>query len=341
MPRILLTGFEPFGNNTTNVSRSILKQIEPAITLEDPWYNSRPGHRVMKNIDIMVEKQLLTVDEVGSNAVAKRIENGESWDFIIQMGLCEVCDRIRFELTAQNKLDMRIPDNSGRKVTNQVIGQTNLYANNSLVKSLSHPPLENVIVSNDAGTYVCNETYYRTLAALSNRVINDSVNAYFIHFPSSNKLSVQESIEKLKQILGRIFYKPVIDVVGALVIDDNKIMLARRNDTSEMPGLWEFPGGKIENGESDFEAIIREMDEELGWTVSPIRTVSSIYHEYPDFAINLKLVEVAIDNSECMVPNSKWTSHDEIAWFTDIEGVDVAQADFGLATSILKVINAK
>ena len=41
------------------------------------------------------------------------------------------------------------------------------------------------------------------------------------------------------------------------------------------------------------------------------------------------------------MPNSKWTSHDEIAWFTDIEGVDVAQADFGLATSILKVINAK
>ena len=341
MARILVTGFEPFGNNKTNVSQAILERIESEILIEDPWYNLRTSPSGKRNINVIIEKQSLTVDEVGSKVVAKRVENNESWDLIIHMGLCETCENIRFELTAQNKLDMRIPDNSGRQLSDVLIGESNLYCNNSFSKSLNHSPIEHLTLSNDAGTYLCNETYYRTLESLSNRAINDTLNACFIHFPDESKVSVNESVLILKQIIARILFKPVIDVVGALIIDGDKIMLAKRNTTSEMAGVWEFPGGKIENSESDFEAIIREMDEEFGWKVYPNRFVSSVYHEYSTFAINLKVIEVSIEITESMEPNSRWTSHDEIGWFTNIEDLNIAQADYEIAISILNEINTK
>jgi len=341
MRRILMTGFEPFGNNKTNVSQDILEGIESELLIEDPWNEFRPETSGNRKVKVIIEKQLLTVDEVGSKVVAKRVENNESWDLIIHMGLCETCEKIRFEFTAQNKLDMRIPDNSGRQLNDVLIGESNLSCNNSFSKSLNHPPIEHLILSNDAGNYLCNETYYRTLDSLSNKATNDSLNACFIHFPSESKVSVKESIHVLKQIIGRFFFKPIIDVVGALIIDGDKIMLAKRNITSEMGGMWEFPGGKIENGESEYEAIVREMNEEFGWIVYPNRIVSSIHHEYPTFAINLKVIEVSIGIDESMEPNSRWTSHDEIGWFTDVEELNIAQADHDLAISILNEINTK
>ena len=341
MARILLTGFEPFGTNETNVSQLILQQIESRLIIEDPWHGCRLRTDGKGSIEVELEKKLLTVDEAGSRLIAKRLDSGETWDVIIHMGLCEICEKIRFELTAQNKLDMRIPDNSGRQLKEKLIGKTDLHVNNTLVKSLVHPPLEEIVLSNDAGTYLCNETYYRTLQSLGNRTVGELTTACFIHFPGENITPVQDSVNILKKIIGRIIFKPVIDVVGALLVNGDKIMLAKRNTTSEMPGMWEFPGGKIEYGESDYEAIVREIEEEFGWNVVPNRLVSSIYHEYPEFAINLKIIEVSMDFSEALSPNPRWTSHDEISWFNNIDGLNIAQADYQLATSIIKEINAK
>lgn len=341
MPRILVTGFQPFGDNQTNVSQQILEAIESEILVHDPWYDLRPQPNGEKNLKVIIDKQLLTVDEAGSKSVAKRVENDESWDLIVHMGLCENCENIKFENTAQNKLDMRIPDNSGRQLDNVIIGESNLFCNKLFSAALKNPPINNLILSDDAGTYLCNETYYRTLESLSNKVINEPLNACFIHFPSESKVPVQDSILMLKQIIERILFKPIINVVGALLVDGNKLMLAKRNTTSEMAGIWEFPGGKVEDGESDFEAIIREMDEEFGWKVYPNRIVSSNYHEYSTFAINLKVIDISMEFSENMEPDSRWTSHDKIGWFTDIDELNIAEADYSIALSILNDISAK
>ena len=341
MGRILLTGFEPFGTNETNVSQMILKQIESRLTIQDPWHDCRSSVSGNGSMEVYLEKQLLTVDEVGSRLTAKRLDSGDTWDLIIHMGLCESCDKIRFELTAQNKLDMRIPDNSGRQLKATLIGKTDLHVDKTFAKSLTHPPLKEIILSNDAGTYLCNETYYRTLESLGNKTVGKSTKACFIHFPKEEIIPVQDSINILKKIIGRILFKPVIDVVGALLVNEDKIMLAKRNTTSEMPGVWEFPGGKIEPGESEYEAIAREIEEEFDWNVSPKRLVSSAYHEYSEFAINLKIIEVSMDFSEDLSPNSRWTSHDEIGWFNDIDGINLAQADYEIAAKILNEINAK
>ncbi|CAI0728608.1 pyrimidine (deoxy)nucleoside triphosphate diphosphatase [Serratia ficaria] len=56
----------------------------------------------------------------------------------------------------------------------------------------------------------------------------------------------------------------IIDVVAAIIEKDGEILLAQRDASSDQAGLWEFPGGKVEAGESQPQALARELDEELG-----------------------------------------------------------------------------
>ncbi|CND11345.1 pyrimidine (deoxy)nucleoside triphosphate diphosphatase [Yersinia pseudotuberculosis] len=56
----------------------------------------------------------------------------------------------------------------------------------------------------------------------------------------------------------------MIDVVAAIIERDGKILLAQRDGQSDQAGLWEFPGGKVEAGETQPQALIRELAEELG-----------------------------------------------------------------------------
>ena len=59
-----------------------------------------------------------------------------------------------------------------------------------------------------------------------------------------------------------------VQVVGAALVRDGRVLAARRVAPSSLAGLWEFPGGKVEAGESDVEALERELEEELGVRVS-------------------------------------------------------------------------
>lgn len=65
------------------------------------------------------------------------------------------------------------------------------------------------------------------------------------------------------------FSTPILVVAVALVDRDDRILLQQRRLTSEHGGLWEFPGGKVEPGESPQMAILREIDEELGVRLDP------------------------------------------------------------------------
>lgn len=71
-----------------------------------------------------------------------------------------------------------------------------------------------------------------------------------------------------------------IHVVGAVITRDGLVMCAQRGHTGNLPGLWEFPGGKIERGESKQAALEREIAEELGCTVEVGREVTTTTHEY-------------------------------------------------------------
>ncbi len=60
---------------------------------------------------------------------------------------------------------------------------------------------------------------------------------------------------------------PVVRVVAAMVMEAGQVLLARRGPGMDLAGCWEFPGGKIESGEGPAEALVRELEEELGLRV--------------------------------------------------------------------------
>ncbi|MGY6029921.1 pyrimidine (deoxy)nucleoside triphosphate diphosphatase [Phytobacter sp. AG2a] len=67
----------------------------------------------------------------------------------------------------------------------------------------------------------------------------------------------------------------MIDVVAAIIERDGKILLAQRPEQGDQPGLWEFAGGKVEPGETQPQALIRELREELGIEATPGEYVAS------------------------------------------------------------------
>ena len=79
----------------------------------------------------------------------------------------------------------------------------------------------------------------------------------------------------------------MIQVVCAVIIKENKILIAQRSEKMKLPLKWEFPGGKLETEENEEEAIIREIKEELNIEIRPSKKISSHIHDYGSFKIKL------------------------------------------------------
>lgn len=85
---------------------------------------------------------------------------------------------------------------------------------------------------------------------------------------------------------------PLILVAACALIDsDGRLLIAQRPSHKDMAGLWEFPGGKVEVGESPEEALIRELREELGITVRSdcLAPFTFASHAYPEFQLLMPL----------------------------------------------------
>ncbi|TCC02381.1 pyrimidine (deoxy)nucleoside triphosphate diphosphatase [Kosakonia quasisacchari] len=78
-----------------------------------------------------------------------------------------------------------------------------------------------------------------------------------------------------------------LDVVAAIIERDGKILLAQRPEHADQPGLWEFAGGKVEAGETQPQALTRELREELGIDAVPARYVASHQREISGRLIHL------------------------------------------------------
>ena len=106
--------------------------------------------------------------------------------------------------------------------------------------------------------------------------------------------------------------------VAAAVIrgTDGRILIARRADTQHQGGLWEFPGGKVEAGESVSAALSRELKEELGIDVTSARPLITVKHDYPDKHVLLDVWEVSAFTGEpCGVEGQPlaWVSQRDLA----------------------------
>jgi 8-oxo-dGTP diphosphatase len=124
-----------------------------------------------------------------------------------------------------------------------------------------------------------------------------------------------------------------INVVAAVFFRKNhqgflELMLFRRAKNNSGAGFWEFPGGKVETGESEVQALQREILEELAVQIKVLKLVGHNVHRYSDKVISLQayLVEQISSNT------FQFTDHDSFGWFDNksIKLVSVSPADIPL-----------
>ncbi|HVP44615.1 MAG TPA: (deoxy)nucleoside triphosphate pyrophosphohydrolase [Terriglobales bacterium] len=112
-------------------------------------------------------------------------------------------------------------------------------------------------------------------------------------------------------------------VVAALFLQDNKILICQRTRHQSMPLKWEFPGGKIEPGEQPHEALVRELEEELGVVPVVGPEVARIKHTYRNgAAVNLRFYlieryEGEIDNR--IFRDVRWVERPELPTYDFLE----------------------
>lgn len=87
----------------------------------------------------------------------------------------------------------------------------------------------------------------------------------------------------------------MIEVTAAIIRKADKFLICQRPEGKSCANLWEFPGGKIEPGETGEDCIIRECREELGVTIRVLEKITDVIHDYPDRSVHLHfyLAEIA------------------------------------------------
>ncbi len=121
-------------------------------------------------------------------------------------------------------------------------------------------------------------------------------------------------------------------VAAALILKDDLILACQRTRHQVMPLKWEFPGGKIEEGEQPRDAMRRELEEELGIVAEVGAEVARIVHEYPGSgSVELRFFEIHKYQGE--IENRIFR---EIRWVTrkELLGLDFLEADLGLVNDL-------
>ncbi|EPF1233515.1 pyrimidine (deoxy)nucleoside triphosphate pyrophosphohydrolase [Enterobacter cloacae] len=129
-----------------------------------------------------------------------------------------------------------------------------------------------------------------------------------------------------------------VDVVAAIIEKDNKILLALRPAHADQPGMWEFAGGKVEAGETQPEALVRELHEELGIHAQPGEYVASHQREVSQRLINLHAWHVPAFSGALTAHY-----HSALVWCTpeDAFGFNLAPADIPLLEAFIVLRGAR
>ena len=91
---------------------------------------------------------------------------------------------------------------------------------------------------------------------------------------------------------------PTIRVVAAVIERDGTYLITQRRPTAVLPLMWEFPGGRVEAGENDAEALQREVRHRLNVDVDPGKLISFVSHPYDNYVVDLYLYDCTIVGGE-------------------------------------------
>lgn len=118
-----------------------------------------------------------------------------------------------------------------------------------------------------------------------------------------------------------------IEVVAAIIVDDECILATQRG-YGDLAGGWEFPGGKVEPGETNEDALVREIHEELDARIEVKQPLVTVEYQYPTFFLRMHCYLCHLESSITLLEHqaAKWVSKDDIdslEWLpADIEVVD-------------------
>ena len=123
-----------------------------------------------------------------------------------------------------------------------------------------------------------------------------------------------------------------IEVVAAIIHHEDRILAAQRG-YGEFKDGWEFPGGKVQQGETAEEAIVREIEEELRVTIHPDKFVTTVDYDYPNFHLTMHCFLSTIEAGEIEMKEHealRWLAPDEldrVEWLpADVEVVEKLKA---------------
>lgn len=106
----------------------------------------------------------------------------------------------------------------------------------------------------------------------------------------------------------------VVRVVAAVIAVGGRYLITQRRKTAVLPNLWEFPGGKVEVGERDADALARELKERLGAAIEVGQMISFVRHPYEHYTVDLHLYECRLLTPELGargVQAFRWISSEE------------------------------
>ena len=126
-----------------------------------------------------------------------------------------------------------------------------------------------------------------------------------------------------------------VRVVAGIIIEDGKVFATQRG-YGEFKDGWEFPGGKIEQGETPEEAVVREIMEELDTEVEVKELFDTVEYDYPDFHLSMDCFICKIKKGDLVLKE-----HEAAKWLTKetLHTVDWLPADYGLVEKLREMLS--
>jgi 8-oxo-dGTP diphosphatase len=126
-----------------------------------------------------------------------------------------------------------------------------------------------------------------------------------------------------------------LHVVGAILLEGDRVLVARRAPHKSAAGLWEFPGGKVEPGESPSSALVREIEEELALKIEALKTFDVSETLVGDTVIRLEVIICQVIGDF----TGKSSDHDSFMWAAaaDLESLKWPEPDLPAVAALAKM----
>lgn len=125
----------------------------------------------------------------------------------------------------------------------------------------------------------------------------------------------------------------LVRVVSAEIVRDGRYLITQRMAKAVLPLLWEFPGGRVRDDETDENALVRSLTSRLGITVTPVEQVLEVQHDYDEYSVVLSVYRCNLGEQEPWAERVNalaWVAPDELAAYP-FPGADQKTVDLLLS----------